>query len=204
MRNTEYVTIIYRDLEEREKLRTDFWAHIGEYLDALECPKGYTQDWRQSSELRVRIVYWLIACATSEAFGDQLSENSQPKEPEQIAKQNKSEDINQQSNQPSTTREETKTPQTVNSGQAQAWKQFPLGFSTGDEEIDRTLSILRMKLLIQLENEQKEINDAISQLQQVTAGKAKPLKETKMRKSNTNPASKKKQFHNKKGKVNNK
>jgi hypothetical protein len=180
-------------LEEREKLRTDFWAHIEEYLDALECPKWYTQEWRQSSELRVRIVYWLIACATSEAFGDQLSKNSQPKEPEQI---NKSADTNEQSNRPSTTREET----TTYSGQEQAWKQFPLGFSTGDEAINRTLSILRMKLLIQLENEQKEINHVISQLQQVTAGKAKPLKETKMRKSNTNSPSKKKTIPQQEGK----
>lgn len=62
-----------------------------------------------------------------------------------------------------------------------------------DEEVDATLTTLRMKLLVQLEQDQKEVNALISQIQAITAGKAKPLKQAKMRKHNVNapPPSKK-------------
>lgn len=160
---------VSRNLEQREKLRTDYWSHINSYLDALECPEDYfpaeyyaddekeSPHWRYSSWHRTRVVNWLISCATSEAFGD-ISEQSQT--------------------------ESTPTP---NVDQSALENPFPLGFSTGDLEVDSILTQLRMKLLIQLEEDQKVINAAVAQVQSVTSGKAKPLKQAKLRPHNAKP-----------------
>lgn len=60
----------------REKLRTDFWSCIEDYLDELECPpQYYTPNWRLDGRLRTRVMYWLISCAISEAHGDSSRDN---------------------------------------------------------------------------------------------------------------------------------
>lgn len=152
-------------------------------MDALECPKDYfpldyyaDEDkefphWRYSSSHRIRVVNWLLSCATSEAFGDIGDETDSTKEN-------------------TTTQDGGNTETTITE------KPFSLGFSTGDKEVDHILTLLRMKLLIQLEEDQKAINVAVSEVQDVTAAKAKPLKQAKLRKHNINTPSPNKKSDN--------
>lgn len=173
-----------RSLEQRAQLRDDFWKHIDGYLDALECPKSYFENvdlkndraekvasWRYSASHRIRVVHWMLACGTSEAFGDADGEYAPTSEEEtQI-----SSSIDQQVDRVPPPTTITSNSQAPPPGSKRiSPEMFPLGFSTGDVEVDRVLTTLRMKLLIQLENDQKKINSAISQIQAVTAEKVEP------------------------------
>ena len=179
----------FRNLEERTKLRNDFWNHIDGYLDDIDCPKAYFQKciiesadgvtdkmdvacWRYSPSHRIRVVHWMLSCAASEVFGDVAGDSTSAPEVVQNSR------IDQST---------IADPVPPSCGAPISHDKFPLGFSTGDSEVDDVLTNLRMKLLIQLEHDQKEVNAAISQIQGVTAGKAKPLKQAKMRKHNANP-----------------
>lgn len=167
-------------VDERRKLRDDFWAHINNYLDGLECPIDYFPDfyfadedkmphWRYSSSHRQKVVCWLISNATSEAFGDIASQQTADSSP--IAP----------------VADETNEVESGESKEAEGSSQenpFPLGFSTGDDKVDHIVSLLRMKLLIQLEEDQKAVNEAVCQVQSVTSGKARPLKQAKLRPNN--------------------
>jgi RNA transcription, translation and transport factor protein len=181
-----------RNLEERTKLRNDFWSHINNYLEALECPENYfpmdyyaDEDkehphWRYSASHRNRVVHWLISCATSEAFGDDDFETMNTE------KERLPEGSTQQLT--STNHHPPELSTTITASKENSNKNpFSLGFSTGDDEVDHILTILRMKLLIQLEEDQKKINAAVSQVQTVTSNHAKPLKQAKLRKNNAQP-----------------
>lgn len=140
----------------------------------------------------MRVINWMMACATSEAFDD-MSDGQQRA-------------ICSEPATTSPTAIDEATLQSPSKGESTAGSlkqdlsKFPLGLSTGDEQVDYVLSILRMKLLISLENDQKRINEAISEMQRVTAEKSKPLKETKVRPHNTEPPAPKKSNNQKKGK----
>lgn len=47
--------------------------------------------------------------------------------------------------------------------------ELPLGFTTGDEAVDRFAKIVRVLHVRQLRELQDEINDAVARMQQVTA-----------------------------------
>ena len=54
-------------------LRQDFWVAIDRYMEELECPKDYFSQegpWRNDKDRRSRVMYWLLSCAISDAFGD--------------------------------------------------------------------------------------------------------------------------------------
>jgi hypothetical protein len=93
--------------------------------------------WRTIPELRIRVVYWLLSCAISEAYAEDQGEE----------------------NLPSTTKKKESSgailiPEKVD--------DFPLGFSTCDVQVDRILTLLRMQFLAELEVEQKEQNDFLA------------------------------------------
>lgn len=74
--------VLYRDVSAREKLRSDFWSSIGDYLDQLECPNEHgseyaiKDDWMLIPRRRTRVMYWLVSCAISEAYGDSTCDTS--------------------------------------------------------------------------------------------------------------------------------
>jgi RNA transcription, translation and transport factor protein len=183
-----------RNLEDRNKLRSDYWNQINVYLEALECPAGYLSDsdtlqWRHSPSHRQRIVHWLIACAISEVFGDFLQKA--PKASLSSVMTSQKEPVASCATitiAPSSFETTTSPTRTCNSPPELAeLADFPLGFSTGDEEVDHILTILRMKLLVQLEKDQQQVNELVAEMQAVTVGKAKPLKEAKLRTHNASP-----------------
>jgi len=169
--------------DERQQLRNDYWNHIDKYLEALECPKSYfSADWRYSLSHRMRVVYWLVSCATSEAFGD-VTIPTQDAAVEQSASLSKSEPSQAKVN--SSPLNGGGGQSTVSSSStSELSSKFQLGFSVGDAEVDGILLSIRMRLLMQLERDQKDINSAIAQIQRITAGRAKPLKEAKLRSHN--------------------
>lgn len=154
---------MYRDLNAREKLRQDFWLHINDYLHELEYPEPLlTMDvtaeqhhWRHDTMRRVRVVYWLISCAVSEAYGETI--NSEVK--------------------PDSKADSVETNIMLNP------KDFPLGFKTGDEQVDRLLTILRLRFLMQLQDEQARLDGIVSDLQKrrQNLGKTKPFKSRRRR-----------------------
>ena len=189
-----------RSLEQRAQLRGDFWNHIDGYLDALECPKVYFENaelkkngsekvacWRSSASHRIRVVHWMLACGTSEVFGDADGGDAPASEETQSPSSIKQPVVRVSPPPTAAPAKTTTSTQTPTGSTRVSPENFPLGFSTGDAEVDRILTTLRMKLLIQLENDQKKVNSTISQIQAVTAEKAKPLKQAKMRKHNANP-----------------
>lgn len=150
------------DLAARDKLRNLFWEHIDDYLNDIECPGEYVWShsssraakaaasptatssessaapWRHDTQQRTRVMYWILATATSEAYNDRME--STPK-----------------------------------------WNSnnFPLGLATGDDEVDRILTVLRMKYLLQLRQEQDEINECITRMQKIALTKERKPEEKK-------------------------
>lgn len=58
-------------LDRRRALREDFWSSIEDYLTDLDCPYSA---WREDLALRRRVIYWLVVCATTEVYGDEVGE----------------------------------------------------------------------------------------------------------------------------------
>jgi len=146
-----------RKLKQRQELRNDFWQHVDDYLIELNIPLAYLGNkkegisWRHEKPLRSRVIHWLFSIATLELYGDRFIVNK-----------------------------DTTTAPSSNTNSLEALDNstsFPLGFSTGDESVDRILTVLRMNLLLDLEREQQVINESIAQLQQQTIQHAKPLKQ---------------------------
>jgi hypothetical protein len=153
---------VHRDLNARDNLRTEFWLHIDKYLEDVECPETLfrpeaspLQHWRYDAERRVRVVYWLVSCAISEAYHD--TENSEVGHADKVD----SEDVVPEWSQ----------------------KDFPLGFSTGDDQIDRILTILRFQFLLQLQDEQARLDAVVTelQLQRQKTSRTKPQKTRRRR-----------------------
>jgi len=174
-------------------LRTDFWNHINAYLDAIECPKAYFQNavnvsdqteaaaWRRSSH-RIRVVHWMLAVATSEAYnetGEPSSESDQKSSSVPVSEDTKVSSIN-------SSVKSTESCSSV-SDKEHLSKLFPLGFSTGDEEVDDVLTKLRLEMLIQLEHDQLEVNSIVAEIQAITSRNAAPLKEVKKHKHKVIP-----------------
>jgi hypothetical protein len=149
-----------RDLERRNKLRNEFWSTIDSYLDDLECPKeggnlleatnGGKAYWRQDPSLRRRVVYWIISCATSELYTEKLD----PKEQVAAAAAAVAPAVNPMERTPAT-KKLVLLPELDPS-------VFPLGFSTGDNQVDQLLIILRMNFLQQVEQEQHQYNQLLA------------------------------------------
>lgn len=138
-----------RDLESRDKLRNEFWSTIDSYLDDLECPKGYLLmeeahgvAWRQDPSLRLRVVYWIISCATSELHAELSKPKPKPKEQVHATAMER-------------TPAKLRLPELDPSA-------FPLGFSTGDDQVDHILILLRMNLLHEVEQEQQQYNQLLA------------------------------------------
>ena len=130
-------------IERRNKLRENFWSTVDSYLRDLECPENYmvcdSIPWREVPKLRVRVVYWLVSCAISEAYAEHQNEEEA--------------NINEKKPTNGGTLH-TLIPEKVN--------DFPLGFSTGDLEVDRALTVLRMQFLLEIEGEQKAQNEFLA------------------------------------------
>jgi hypothetical protein len=149
-----------RDLETRNKLRNEFWSTIDSYLDALECPKegyyllksstrnGGVAYWRHDPSLRSRVVYWIISCATSELHAEKLHPNEQ---------------VGVVTATPTTPMETEIIPATKQLLLPELDPSvFPLGFSTGDNQVDQLLVLLQMNLLQQVEQEQQQYNQLLA------------------------------------------
>jgi hypothetical protein len=116
-----------------------------------------TIPWREVPKLRIRVVYWLMSCAISEAYAEEQEEAT-----------------NQEVSTNSGTGD-TIIPEKVD--------DFPLGFSTGDLQVDRVLTVLRMEFLLEIEQEQKAQNEFL----------AKKIQETAQRQFTINEGAKRKQ-----------
>ena len=153
------------------RLRNDFWSTIDDYLDELECPETYLgqnksdidnhttgsgnhhpkSKWRTEPQLRIRVVYWLISCATSEAYADRRITTTTTTTPTTTT-------TTTTTNNDNRNKEVAKlSPSTISIPSFDP-KAFPLGFSTGDDMVDRALTLLRMDLLYHLEQEQEAYN----------------------------------------------
>ena len=126
-----------RDLDRRRSLRKDFWTTIDEYLTNLECPQSYmTTDakvWRTCRALRGRIVYWLISCAVSESYAENVEEDDPDR---------------------------TNGAQSILEGTQ--LDSLALGFTTGDDAVDRILKLVRMQNLLGIEQQQRRQNDLLA------------------------------------------
>jgi len=170
------------NFQDREKLKHDFWNTIDHYLKELDCPPGYisselrppqdteSSHWRTDKCLRVRVVNWLLACATSEMYGDTFLHANPESQDSKTG--------------PDATRQQV-PPGGDNQGPKPFSKdRFPLGFSTGDNQVDEALVLIRMRLLYDLETTQRAINTVIAEQQLTSARRSKPLKQYRPR-SNT-------------------
>jgi hypothetical protein len=117
------------------------------------------QHWREVPNLRIRVVYWLLSSAISEAY----VEAPQPDE------------------SPTTT--SSKHPVVVTAATSMIPEKvddFPLGFSTGDLQVDRALTVLRMQFLSKLEQEQTEQNELLAKkMHEVEQGQPATKEKTK-------------------------
>jgi hypothetical protein len=97
--------------------------------------------WRQDPSLRMQVVYWIISSATFELHAEKVD----PKQQGVVYSTTTS----------ITTMDLVRLPELDPS-------VFPLGFSTGDEQVDHILTILRMDLLHQIEQEQQQYNQLLA------------------------------------------
>ena len=132
------------DLERRDRmlrhpttLAEFLQVQLPVYLQTLDCPPSYYGgDWYADPQQRYRVLHWLVSCALQEVSADQTAAVT--------------------TDTPS--RKATAAATTTDSLDTAA---FPLGFSTGDSEVDRVLTILRMQLVASMQREQQAINRAV-------------------------------------------
>jgi hypothetical protein len=131
------------------------------YLDELECPNINVMDnndeanpkgvmpWRQDPSLRMRVVHWIISCAAFELPAEKLD----PKQQQVVVV-------------PSTTTSTTTMEMTSSKKPVLLPKLdpsvFPLGFTTGDDQVNHILILLRMNLLHQIDQEQQQYNQLLA------------------------------------------
>lgn len=145
--------VLSRDLETRNLLRNKFWVTIDSYLHELECPKGYLEAnngvlaWHRDPSLRIRVVYWIVSCATSELNAEKLD----PKEEQVVVTVGK---------EPKPTPVKLILPPELDLDLDP--NAFPLGFSTGDNQVDHILILLRMNFLNEIELEQRQYNQLLA------------------------------------------
>lgn len=162
-------------IEKREALRCDYWTMISEYLEELKCPMGYfSAQWQNNAALRVRVLFFLLSVAMSEAYGDAFIDDPPPSATEPDSMPNNLRMVDYTNYDAISSISESDLDQIQSD-------EFPLGFSSGDSQVDRLLVVLRMNLLLDLENEQQFVNQRIAQLQAMKAHDAKPLKKYKQR-----------------------
>jgi hypothetical protein len=169
-------------IEKRDQLKADYWTSITEYLQELQCPACYTAgEWQRNETQRVRVIFWLLSVATNEAYGDAFLNTTGTQDSHTIpttSASSKSACMKRKMHEPDMTA--LKTISETDLASLQNY-EFPLGFSTGDNQVDGVLTLLRMNLLLDLEREQQVINRRIAQLQTVTVPEAKSLKKYKQR-----------------------
>jgi hypothetical protein len=171
-------------LEQRDKLKAEYWKTISVYLEELQCPKAYytPEHWQLNPALRIRVIFWLLSVATSELYGDAFLNEGE-------AMDDDDDDDDAPSHSPNTPEPSTKSNESnanfslehVSESDLAALDttRFPLGFTTGDNQVDGILTLLRMNMLLKLEQEQQYVNHRIAQLQATTVPGAKPLKKYK-------------------------
>jgi hypothetical protein len=104
--------------------------------------------WRQDPSLRMQVVYWIISSATFELHAEKVDPKQQGVVPSTTATTTTTMDLN-------SSKKLVRLPELDPS-------VFPLGFSTGDEQVDHILTILRMDLLHQIEQEQQQYNQLLA------------------------------------------
>jgi len=124
-----------------------------------------TSSWRNDGPQRARVVHWLIACVISGFYGgayllnndseqadsDSEDEGYMQREAEQPTKKAESQaDGTAAASLKSTSNERTSLVELADP------KRFALGFTTGDDRADPFLTVLRMKLLGDLEAEHEK------------------------------------------------
>ena len=169
-------------LDQRDQLQEQFMTTIADYLNELSCPSCYlTKDWHKDSARRVRVIFWLLSVATAEAYGDAFVASS-------IDGKQSSSAPAQDTPIPENYKRKAREPdlsalKNISQSDLASLQNydFALGFSTGDPQVDGMLTLLRMTLLLDLEQEQQYVNQRIAQLQTVTVPSAKSLKKYKPR-----------------------
>lgn len=162
--------------------------HVHRYLVELDCPPSYftNNDWRRHSMLRIRVIHWLVACAVSEAYGNIFGAAS----PESVATAAAAADDDASPGHvplPAATSDKHESDPSSTSRWTNPLLQqvqrmddddgsddpntffrhnFPLGFTTGDDKVDRILTLVRMTFLMELEEEQDAMNQTIADWQQ--------------------------------------
>jgi hypothetical protein len=115
-------------------------------LEAFDCPPSYYQQkqWYRNPAQHWRVIQWLISAALQEVYSDCV--------------------LQQQPTHDTASTVEHETERTVPpaTSQTETLETFPLGFATGDDDVDLVLIVLRMKLVVELEDEQRAINAAIA------------------------------------------
>ena len=122
-----------------------FWDEHGiwHYLSDLDFPRNWKN--KKMKEIRIYIVYWLVCQAISESFNDKKAKGSI---------------------------------KTVNDKQGYCSEHdrdnevFPLGFTTGDEFVDKIMTTLRMRYILESRQMQDDMNNSIADMQKFTVKKS--------------------------------
>mmetsp|Transcript_20734 Transcript_20734/g.30541 ORF Transcript_20734/g.30541 Transcript_20734/m.30541 type:complete len:286 (-) Transcript_20734:255-1112(-) len=171
----EYIIRQWDPKSRQNKLESNFWSFLQQYLFDLDCPplyylqpnsfhlnengefvipndkKASCSYWRYDRFKRPRLIYWIVSCAVSQQYEDSVDHLS-------IVEHVEVKEEKQPSALPATEKK------TSSNEQEPQWKEetFPLGFTTNDEEVDKILTMIRMKYVLNLRNAQNEMNQAIA------------------------------------------
>lgn len=122
-----------------------FDSHLSTYLKAVGCPFSYNENMQSSPEQRYHVLHWLICYAMKEVYNDTFQNSSS---------------IDDKNIPPSSAI--AIAPVVVSqSATTTTTTSYPLGFSTGDNQVDELLTMIRMQMVLDMAEHQQIINERI-------------------------------------------
>jgi RNA transcription, translation and transport factor protein len=116
-------------------------THLATYLKATGCPWSYDEN---VPEQRYRVLHWLICYAMQEVYHDAFERK----------------DDDDEAHPPFTTTD-AHAPMAASPSYFAGTTSFPLGFSTGDDQVDAVLTLMRMQMVVDMQEHQHVINERI-------------------------------------------
>lgn len=160
---------------------SSFWKQLALYLNDLECPTAYycsssfsaddndghnhgeEQLWHTDASKRWRVLHWIVTCALQEAYNDTSNDdetNPHPFATTTVTATTITTDtaLNSTTTTNSNNNESLADSLSVIIPSSQS---FPLGFSTGDPQVDEIVTVLRMQFIAEMQDEQAAIHKEI-------------------------------------------
>jgi hypothetical protein len=153
-----------------------FETHLATYLQATGCPYTYDHHHHVQDaaaimpEHRIRVLHWLVCCAIKEVYIDTFDATPPLDDDDDAANQ---------PSDPSPQRQDATDLPAVLAKQGHGLLQescavaatttalplppigFPLGFSTGDDQVDAVLTSIRMQMIVDMQEHQHIINERV-------------------------------------------